>query len=195
MITVLEYTKDKVVQGNLSNICQPKTFTWIDVFEPTPEEIKQISDISQTQLSDLNMVLGQDERPKVIEIEGPYSLIIFGAPAFEEGGVKTTPVYIYTSKLHNCVITIRNQDTKSIHKLKEAIESRKGFFDKGSSYFVYRLIDEILNTFYLVLEDIENKIDQIEDSIVSAPDISLISKIFEIKKTLIYFNKTITANR
>ena len=57
MITVLEYTKDNVEQGDLKNICQPKTFTWIDVFEPTQEEIKQIADVSGTLLSDLKMAL------------------------------------------------------------------------------------------------------------------------------------------
>jgi len=195
MITVIQYKKDKIEKGNLSHICYPKTFTWADVFEPTKKELKQIADLTNIPIADLNISVEEEERPKVIDIEGPFSLIIFGAPSFEKDEITTTPVFIYISKYHNCVITIRNKDTKSISKLKESVEAKKNFFDKGSSYFVYRLIDEILHTYFDVLDDVDNKVDQIEDSVVKSPDIHMVEKIFETKKTLIYFTKTMAANR
>jgi magnesium transporter len=178
MITTLEYTKDKVVKGNLDKLKSPKTFVWVDVFQPTRKEIDQIQKITGIPQEDISIALEEDQRPKVIDIEGPFSLIIFGAPSFEKDETTTTPVFIYISKSHNSVITIRGKDTKSISRMKESVEAKKNFFDKGSSYFVYRLLDEILNTYFGVLDDIENQIDKIET-----------------KKTLIYFVKTMSANR
>jgi len=195
MITILSYNKDKVEKGDLNHICYPKTFTWVDVFEPTKKELQQIGEITGIPSVDLDLTLEEDQRPKVIEIDGPFSLIIFGAPSFEKDEITTTPVFIYTSKQNNCVITVRNKDTKSISKLKESVEAKKNFFDKGSSYFVYRLMDEVLNTYFSVLDDVENRIDQIEDSVLKNPDLSSAEKIFETKKTLIYFTKTMAANR
>ena len=195
MITVLQYKKEKIEKGDLSHVRYPKTFVWVDVFEPTKKELKQISEASGILIEDLRITIDGEERPKVMDIEGPFSLIIFGAPSFEKDEISTTPVFVYVSKYHNCVITIRNRDTKSLHKLKEVIEAKKNFFEKGSSYFVYRLLDEILNTYFMVLDDIENVIDKIEDHVVKTPSISIVEKIFETKKTLIYFTKTITANR
>lgn len=195
MITILQYSRDKVEKGDLSNICYPKTFNWVDVFEPKKSELIQISKVTGISESDLNITIEGEQRPKVVELEGPFSLIIFGAPSFEKNEITTTPVFIYLSKHHNCVITVRNKDTKSISKLKESVEAKKNFFDKGSSYFVYRLLDEILNTYFGVLEDVANKIDQIEDEVVKTPDIKIVGEIFETKKTLIYFAKTMSANR
>ncbi len=195
MITILQYSRDKVERGDLNDICYPKTFNWTDVFEPTKNELIQISKVTGISESDLNITIDGEQRPKVVELEGPYSLIIFGAPSFEKDEITTTPVFIYLSKHHNCVITIRNKDTKSISKLKESVEAKKNFFDKGSSYFVYRLMDEILSTYFSVLDDIENEIEQIEDGVVKSPGIETVEKILEIKKTLIYFIKTMAANR
>lgn len=195
MITVLSYKKDKVEKGELNSICYPKTFTWVDVFEPTKNELNQIAEKSGISINDLGLVMEDEERPKVIDIEGPFSLIIFGAPSFEKDEITTTPVFIYVSKYHNCVITIRNKDTKSISRLKESLEAKKNFFDKGSSYFVYRLMDEILNTYFSVLDDVDNRIDYIEDNVLKSPSIETAGKIFETKKTLIYFAKTMAANR
>lgn len=195
MIKVLYYKKDRIIKGTLKDICYPKKFTWVDVFEPTKKELKQIADISKIPIADLKITLEEDQRPKVIDIEGPFSLIIFGTASFEKDEITTAPIFIYVSKQHNCVITIRDKETKSIKKLERLIEEKKTLFQKGSDYFVYRLLDEILNIYFEVLDDIENRIDQIEDSVVKTPDIEIVEKIFETKKTLIYFTKTMAANR
>jgi len=195
MLKVLDYKKGKISKGKLSDIAYPKTFTWADVFEPTKKELKQISEISKIPISDLKITLEEEQRPKVIDIEGPFSLIIFGTASFEKEEISTTPIFIYVSKQHNCVITIRNRETKSIKKLEKLIMTKSSLFERGSGYFVYRLLDEILNIYFEVLDDIENRIDQIEDIVVKTPDIHVVEKIFETKKTLIYFTKTMAANR
>lgn len=195
MITILSYKKDKVKEGSLNDIRHPKTFSWVDVFKPAKQELKQISDASGISIDDLKITLDKEERPKIIELEKHFSLIVFGAPSFEKDEITTTPVFIYASKYHNFVITFRNKDTKSISRLKESIEAKKNFFDKGSSYFIYRLLDEILNTYFTVLDNIENGIDEVEGAILDNKYAGIVEKIFKIKKTLIYFAKSLAANR
>ena len=195
MIKVLNYKKDTIKKGKLSDISHAKEFTWVDVFNPTKDELKELSNTSKIPLPDLNITLEEDQRPKVIDIEGPFSLIIFGTASFETDEITTTPIFIYVSKQHNCVITVRIKDTRSIKKLEKAVETKSSLFQKGSGYFVYRLLDEILNIYFEVLDDIENRIDKIEDSVVKTPKIEIVEKIFETKKTLIYFTKTMSANR
>ncbi len=195
MLKVLDYKKEKIVKGSLKDVRNKRTFTWVDVYEPTKKELKQIADISKIQISDLKITLEEDQRPKVIDIEGPFSLIIFGTASFEKDEISTTPMFIYVSKQHNCVITVRNKETKSIKKLEKTIENKNTLFERGSGYFVYRLLDEILNIYFEVLDDIEKRIDQIEDKVVKTPHIEIVERIFETKKTLIYFTKTMGANR
>ncbi len=195
MLKVLDYKKEKIVKGSLKDISNKRTFTWVDVYEPTKKELEQIADISKIPIADLKITLEEDQRPKVIDIEGPFSLIIFGTASFEKDEITTTPMFIYVSKQHNCVITVRNQETKSIKKLERTIETKNTLFDRGSGYFVYRLLDEILNIYFEVLDDIEKRIDQIEDKVVKTPHIEIVERIFETKKTLIYFTKTMAANR
>ncbi len=196
MIEVFEYNKDHVEKVALSNgVCHPKIFEWIDVFEPTEAELKRISDCTGIHIDDLKISLNEEERPKILDLEGPFSLIIFGAPSFEKDEITTTPVCIYTSKQHNLVVTIRNKDTKSLSRLKEGIETKKYLFEKGSSFFVYRLMDQVLTTYFSVLDDVDAKIDQIEDNVIKEPYIKTVRGIFETKKTLIYFTKSLAANR
>ncbi len=194
MITTMEYKDEKIVKDDLKDITSPKTFNWVDVVEPTKEELKTIASITKIPIHHLHMAVEEEERPKVVEIDGPFSLLIFGAPSFEEDEITTTPVFMYISKQHNYIITIRKRDAKSISKLKNS-EKINSFFDKGPSYFTYRLMDAILSAYFDVLDDVEDIIDKIEDKVLKEPDIHIVEKIFETKKTLIYFTKTMTANR
>src|SRR3989338_5681454 len=133
-----ENTVEKLKAGlkELKDVKNPKTFAWVDVFKPSEKELKFISDNLGVSLKDLSASLSKEQRPKVVEdLEGPFDLIVFGAPSFEEEVITTTPVFIYTSKKHNFVVTIRNADTKSISRLKEGIGAKKYLFCKGSSYF------------------------------------------------------------
>ncbi|MBW2974831.1 magnesium/cobalt transporter CorA [Candidatus Woesearchaeota archaeon] len=195
MIKVLNYKNDKAVKGSINDIPSPTKFTWVDVFEPTRNELKEISGISKISLPDLNITLRIDQRPRVVDIDGPFSLIIFGTASFEKEEITTTPIFVYVSKQRNCVITVRNKETKSIRKLEKSIETKGILFQKGSDHFVYRVLDEILNIYYEVLDDIEARIDQIEEKVLKAHEIETVQQIFKIKKTLIYFAKTMSANR
>jgi len=195
MLKVLVYKKEKIGKGSLKDICHKNKFTWVDIFEPTKKELEDMSKITGIPIVDLNITLEEDQRPKVIDIDGPFSLIIFGTASFEKDEITTTPIFVYISKQNNCVITVRNKETKSIKKLEKTILTKATLFQKGTGYFVYRLLDEILNIYFEVLDDIEDRIDKIEDNVVKTPDIKIVEKIFETKKTLIYFTKTMAANR
>ena len=193
-----ENTVEKLKAGlkELKDVKNPKTFAWVDVFKPSEKELKFISDNLGVSLKDLSASLSKEQRPKVVEdLEGPFDLIVFGAPSFEEEVITTTPVFIYTSKKHNFVVTIRNADTKSISRLKEGIGAKKYLFCKGSSYFIYRLLDEIINTYFNVLDEVEDKVESTEESMIDNHDMDVVKGIFKIKKTLIYFTKSLAANR
>jgi len=157
--------------------------------------LRLISEKSGILLDDLKDSLKDDERPKILDIAGPYSLILFAAPAFEEEEIGTTPVFIYVSKDQNTVITIRSKDTKSIGKIKEQIVSGKNLCDKGAGFFVYRLLDEILTTYFHIVDSIEEKIEDIEKVVYENPNKKVVEDIFTVKKTLIFFHRALSANR
>ena len=194
MLKVYKFQKRGVVSGSLNDLGSA-TKCWADIVNPTKKELKDISDKAKIPLNDLKNVLDEDERPKVSDLDN-YSLIIVRTPFIEEDEIRTTPVSIFISKNKNNIITITLEEIKSIQKIKNLIASKKiDMFDKGLSFFTYRLIDEILDSYFLILDKLEEKIDYIEDKVVEKPDNLTVSQIFSVKKTLIFFHRALTANR
>lgn len=194
MLKVYKFQKRGVISGSLNDL-DSATKCWADIVNPTKKELKDISDKAKIPLNDLKSVLDEDERPKVSDLDN-YSLIIVRTPFIEKDEIRTTPVSIFISKNKNNIITITLEEIKSIQKIKNLIASKKiDMFDKGLSFFTYRLIDEILNSYFLILDKLEEKIDYIEDKVVEKPDNLTVSQIFSVKKTLIFFHRALTANR
>ena len=195
MIDVYKYEKGAIKRGSLDDFKKPGVIMWADANNPSKIELDQISEETGITNEDLKEAVDEEERPRTSDLDN-YSLITFRAPLFKNGNITTTSVAIFISKNRNNIITIRHGDTKSISKIRQLVEANKTIlFEKGIGYFVYRLLDEILNTYFVVMDNLEDNVDRIESQVIENPDKKLVSQIFEIKKTLIYFNKSLLTNR
>lgn len=194
MLNVYSIQKEGMTPGSLNELGSTST-CWADCVNPTKKELKDISEKANIPLVDLQEILDEEERPKVSDLEN-YSIIVVRSPLVEKGEVLTKPVSIFISKNKNNVITIALKESNSINKVKQMIIEKKiDLHEKGLSFFTYRILDEILNSYFSMLDVLEEKIDKIEDKVIGKPDKLTVQGIFTIKKTLIYFHRALTANR
>ena len=194
MLKVYSFEKGLVKPGSPEDLVSASV-CWADCTKPTQEELNYISENANIPLTDLQEVLDEEERPKVSDLE-EYSLIIVRSPSEENGDISTTPIAIFVSKKKNNVITITLKETKVIGKMEELTKAKKiELYEKGTGFFIYRLIDEILNEYFAILDKIEERIDETEDDVVTKAENFTVRSIFSVKKTLIFFQRALIANR
>jgi len=194
MLRVYKVQKGGVKSGSLNDLSS-SSICWADCTNPTKKELKDISEKAKIPLNELESVLDEDERPKVSDVE-KYSLIIVRTPWIKDDDILTTPLSIFISKDKNNIITITLKETHAIRKIKKLIDTKKiDLYSMGMSFFTYKLLDEVLDAYFFVLDTLEERIDLIEDHVIEKPDKISVRNIFSVKKTLIYFHKALTANR
>lgn len=194
MKTILRFTKKGIVNGTLSDLPK-KELCWVDSHNPSENDIKDISKITNISFNDLSNALSHEERPKTLDLEA-YSMISFRAPYSNNNSrIYTTPVVIFLSKNKNNIISLRTREIPNIENLKESVIKTKEMLHISTNFLLYRILDEILASYFKYLDIIEEKIDQIEDEVLEKPTKTTVENIFGTKKTLIFFNKALTANR
>ncbi|UII23342.1 magnesium/cobalt transporter CorA [Fulvivirga ligni] len=72
-------------------------------------------------------------------------------------------------------------------KTTSVIRARK----KGADYLFYRLIDTIVDSYYVVLEQIGEKIEELEDEVYLEPTQKTLKQIQKLKKELIFLRKSV----
>ena len=171
------------------------TKCWAHCVNPTEKELLEISEKANIPIEDLKEVLDHEERPKVSDLEN-YSLIIVRAPWVENDEITTTPLSLFISKNKNNVISIALKGLSSVHRIKQLVEIKKiDMAQHTMSFFIYKLLDEVFNTYFSILSTLEEKIENLEDAIVVKAEGVKVHSIFAIKKTLIFFHKALTATR
>jgi len=168
---------------------------WADFVDPTHEELQKVAEVVGLEVSDIKDFLDEHARPLVSNLE-KYSLIVFSAPLKEES---TKPIVVFISKSTNDLITVREGESRSIERLNSRDMKKKvAMFEKGPTYILFRIMDEVLATYNHVLEDIDEDLEKIEDVIYGerpSKEKRLMVEMYELKKTLIFFQKGLSGNR
>jgi magnesium transporter len=76
--------------------------------------------------------------------------------------------------------------------VRERIRKGKGRIRKmGSDYLAYALIDAIVDNYFTILENIGDRVEGMENDVVTSPDPELLQKIYNLKREMIYLRKSV----
>ncbi len=186
MIDVRSYVNRRLSKISLSSANPIRGITWIDCYNPKNHDLKDVANKTGIFLTKLKDCLDPDERPR-IEHTNRYSLIIFRAPYFGTD-ISTTPIGIFFTRRY--VVTVHQDQIKTLDSLKTA-----DIMEKGVSSVVYSLLLNIIRDYNIILDDIEDKADELERNLLFVKSERDVHKIFSLRRVLLYFRKSLISNR
>lgn len=143
----------------------------------------------------LEDVADTNQRPKFEEYERGI-FIILRALSFqkETREVKTEQVAIYFRK--GILISFQEDETDLFEPVRNRIKTGRGRVrQRGSAYLAYALIDNVVDHYYIVLDQIEELIEELENKLLTEPDNSIKGQIHRLKKEIITIRKSIAPLR
>ncbi|MFH0837553.1 MAG: magnesium transporter CorA family protein [Candidatus Aenigmatarchaeota archaeon] len=180
----------KSVNSSVKELKKPTPGCWIDVFSPNDAELAKLSKIVKIPISEFKVALDEDERPR-IDIGKNFTLFILRMPFVQkEDEIETAPVGIFLTKKY--IITVHLYYTGYI---KPIFEPTKNIPMKNNTEFLLYILSQTVKSYFQVLGKIEKQIDIIEDEVVKNPKNLIIEKMADIKRTLIFFYRSLIANR
>jgi len=192
MLRILQYSEGDLTQTNIDELDFQKT-KWIDCHNPTQEELHKLSEKIFIQHQDLERCLDSNERPSAEELEN-FTLIIFKSPVRDPSNITTASFSLLVSE--HLLITFRRQEVEGIKKLLSMGDEKiKHFFEKGTTHLAYQILEKVMDDYFGILDFVEERINQLEGRVFAKPEPKLVREIFTLKKTLIYFHKSLSANR
>jgi magnesium transporter len=197
-LSIVEYEEDNVKETdirseqNLPEIESKPTTFWINI--NGLDDLDVIEKIrSKFKLHSLLVedVLNTDQRPKFDDYESQ----IYIALKHLEYDTTIDSVIIDQISLilgKNYVISLQEGENDIFKSIRARIRGKKGKIRSfGADYLLYTLIDVIVDHYFLVLEQISEKIEALEDEVVAAPEITTLQTIHQLKTNLIFLRKSI----
>jgi len=92
----------------------------------------------------------------------------------------------------NYVISFQEKEGDVFHSIRERIKSGKGRIRKsGSDYLAYTLVDSVVDNYFVVLEGMGEKIEDLQEEVLGNPDPSNLNVIQNTKRQMILLRKSV----
>jgi magnesium transporter len=182
---------DSIDEALLDECSERSEFFWLDLLDPSHEDLELLArrfDWHPLVLADMN---GHRERPKLDRYGDQALLVFYGARREELAYPLLLEVHAVISG--NWIITARNARSRAFEELRGRLRAAGDLH--SDQYVVYRILDTLTDTFFPVMERIDDAIDQIEDAIVKEPTPAQLQRVFQLKRAITALRRVVHPQR
>lgn len=198
-ITLIDYDEATFQEREIKTVeeCFPfrekPTVTWINV-----EGVHQVDVIEKLgncfglHPLVLEDILNTDQRPKM-EIYGDYVYIVLKMLYGSDTNRLVEAEQVSLILGSNFMISFQEgKEGDVFNPVRERIRSAKGLIRKmGSDYLAYSLIDTIVDNYFIILENLGEKIEFLEEELVAHPTTTTIQNIQKFKNGMIFLRRAV----
>ena len=174
---------------NVEKLVAGDSFFWIDVDQPNEADyaiLREVFKFHQLAVEDSEK-FGQ--RAKLDDYDDFVFIVVYGAVPDDDRLVEVH--CFYTGKF---LITVHRDDCPAFIEVRQRYVQRKKAVDDPGQ-LLYRIIDSLVDSFFPILADFDDRIDELEtQTFLNASDEQL-QEIFRMKRLLVGMRKAITPQR
>ena len=154
------------------------------------EELSDYFGIHRLQMED---VVNSYQRPKMEDYEN-HLFVTSRCIRETDAGIIDEQLSLFVGK--NYVLSLQEKYHDLLDPVRERIRNGKGYVRQyGPDYLAYILMDTVLDNFYPVLEHLGDKLDDLQDELLSNPTRNALDKVLFIKRELILLRRVIWSER
>ncbi len=197
-ITVIDYDEAQFQEKEAKTIeeCSPlkdKTAVrWINMEGiHQVETLEKLGNCFELHSLILEDILNTDQRPKREDFED-YIYTVLKMLYYDDksGEIITEQISLILGP--NFVISFQEGGGDVFDPIRERIRNAKGRIRKmGADYLAYALIDAIVDNYFVILEELGEKIEYLEEELVTDPTSETLQAIHSLKREMILLRKSV----
>ena len=165
------------------------TGIWLEVVDPTKEELQKVADISGIPLGFLQ--LPESGNVVNLRIEPDFGVINFVVVKEIFAAKKINPIVLAFSK--GFIVTVsKSEDQGIVNLAKQRLDKIKVDQPAVTAFYI---LDEIVSNHFVHLEHIEDLASRLEEEVVEKTEPTLVKRILKSKSRLTSFNKILWYER
>ena len=168
---------------------QAGRFFWLDIHGPDAEGLALLRDDFGFHPIALEDSEHFGQRPKLDAYDDYVMLVVYGATRDDDDLVE---VHCFLSEHY--LVTVHRDDCPAFSDLRTRI-TRHHLPTDNAAFVLYTVVDALVDSFFPLLGEIDERIDAIEDRIFQTPDDAQLQEVFAIKRKLVGLRKAITPER
>ena len=197
-ISVIDYDDKNFQEKEITNVEQvfpfmdTPTVTWINIDGLHELDIiEKIGNNFQMHPLTLEDIVNTGQRPKYEDFD-KYIFVVLKMLMFDQAKKEIISEQVSLIFGSNFVISFQERQGDVFESIRERIRKAKGRIRKmGADYLAYSLLDAVVDNYFSILERIGEKIEDIEEELVTNPIPQTLQAIHNLKRDTIFLRKSV----
>ena len=163
-----------------------KAVIWVDMAEPTAEDENVLLNVFHFHPLTVEDCRENRHYPKIEEFPGYIYFIVHGVRA-DTSSDRFNTIELDGFLGPNYVITYHHDEFRSINAVKQLLRTSPVVCRRGAGYLLHQILDRIVDYYSPVLDDFDNRIDELEAKIFEgrSSNNEMLSDIMNIKRSVL----------
>jgi magnesium transporter len=167
-------------------LADEKAVIWVDMHSPTTADEDVLLNLFHFHPLTVEDCRENRHYPKIEEFPGYLYFIVHGVRA-DTSSDRFNTIELDGFLGPNYVITYHHDEFRSINAVKQLIRTSPIACRRGASYLMHQILDRIVDYYSPVLDDFDNRIDELEAKIFTGrhSNNEMLSEIMNIKRSVL----------
>ena len=180
---------DRIDRGAIGALLGRDEYFWLDLRDPGDEEAAALGELFSFHPLALEDMLKRNQRPK-LEDYGDFMFLVYYAAHAGEWGIELDEVHAFLSGGY--LVTVHQGACRALEEARERLSAQA---PRSEQFVVYRVLDGLTDTFFPLLEDLEDRLERLDEEIFSEPSPDHLQPLTELRRDLVELGRVATPQR
>jgi magnesium transporter len=166
-------------------------FFWLDLTPPDRAQLDQLHQIFGFHPLALEDTEHFGQRPKLDDYGDYVFMVFYGAWRHRQDNAEPLrEVHLFISGKY--LVTVHSDPLPPLDQQREQLAGR---CLHSEQFLLYRVLDSLVDSFFPLLSDMDDEIDELEVAVLDEPDEQQLQRLFALKRELVAMRKVVTPQR
>jgi magnesium transporter len=165
-----------------------EAITWVRCLAPTDADLLWLQDTFAFHPLTIEDCRNRNQRPKFEPYDG-YAFLVLFMLSWEQDSLDTTEIHCFLTA--RCLITVEDHDSPAMAAVWQRMHQAPDLMQRGADFVLYAAADAVVDTFFALVDQLEEGIDEVEECIFTSQPESVQPLIFRRRNILIDIRRAI----
>jgi magnesium transporter len=181
---------DRIDRDAIAELLKRDEYFWLDLADLGEKEVAGLKDIFGFHPLALEDTVKRGQRPKLDDFGEYMFLVYYGAEESERGDVELVEVHAFLSGGY--IVTTHRRRCAALEEVRERLTAQP---PRSEQFVVYRVLDGLTDTFFPVLERLDDRIERLDAAIFDRATPRQLEEITVLRRELVELRRIVTPQR
>jgi magnesium transporter len=181
---------DRIDSDAIAGLLERDEYFWLDLTDPDQKEVAALEEAFSFHPLALEDMVKRGQRPKLEDFGDYMFLVYYGAVETDGDGVELEEVHAFLSGSY--IVTSHPRRCTALEEARERFDAQA---PSSEQFVVYRVLDGLTDSFFPILDRIDDRMEQLDGEIFDRPDPSQLEAITALRRDLVALRRVVTPQR